>query len=267
MSDKKPKVGLALGGGGARGLAHIGVLKFLRAKGVKIDMVAGVSMGAFMAAYYSLGLDLDKLEKEAVSFTKTKAIRKLMDLAPSGRAILKGQKAQKFIAELLGGNRDFKEAKIPLTIVATNLSDGREVILKKGSINQAILASISVPGIFPPVEINNNYLIDGGVVNPTPVDAVKKMGADIVIGVDLIMKRDVRIKEPNLVVTLLSAYEIIRTQVIKYNLAKMGPGVALIKPKNMGAIDSFRFYDIAKFIKAGEEAAEEAWPKIEKLVG
>jgi len=96
---------------------------------------------------------------------------------------------------------------------------------------------------------------------------VKKMGADVVIGVDLVMKRAVKLENPSLVATLLYSYEIIRTQVIKYNLAKMGPGVVLIKPKAMGTIDSFKFYDIAKFIKSGFEAAQERWPEIKKLIG
>jgi NTE family protein len=263
---KNKKIGLALGGGGARGLAHIGALKVLVEEGIRFDMISGCSMGAFIAAYYALGLDLEKLEKEVSGYTKSKAIKKLLDLGLPREAILKGEKSKKYIKELIGEKVVFGQTKIPLYIITTDLSTGEEVVLKKGNISEAIMASISVPGIFPPVKLDGKYLIDGGVVNPTPIDTVINGGADVVIGVDLVMKREVDIKNPNLVTTLLQSYEIIRTQAVKFNLSKVGKNTLIIKPKMRGTIDSFKFYDIDKFIKAGEVATREALPEIKKLI-
>ena len=176
--------------------------------------------------------------------------------------MLKGRKAYDFINNYLKDSK-FSDTKIPLQIIATNLANGEEVIISKGSIAKAAQASTCVPGIFPPVKINNRYLVDGGVVNPTPVDTVENMGADIVIGVDLMLKREIKLtRKPNLVTTLLQSYEIIREQAVKLNLEKVSGDVILIKPKVKGAIESFKFYDIGKFIKAGEKATQAVLPEI-----
>lgn len=264
MKDKK--IGLALGGGGARGLAHIGVLKVLAEEGIRIDMVAGASMGAFVGACYALGLDMEELEKEAISFTKAKAVKTFVDLAAHGKSILKGVKAEKYIKNIVGDKIFFEDTKIPLEIVCTDLSSGEEVVLKKGDLAEAILASVSVPAIFPPVEIDGRYLIDGGVINPTPVDIVKNMGADIVIGVDLVMKREAKLDKPNMITSLLQSYEIIRTQWVKHNISKIDKETVIIEPDARGTIDSFKFYDINKFIVSGEEAARKALPEIRKMI-
>lgn len=265
VNKKKKKIGIALGCGGARGLAHLGVLKVFQEEGIAIDFIVGASMGSFIGAAYALGVDFELLEKEASTITKKKAIKELLDLAAPNRSILKGQKSRKYIEKLIG-NKNFSDTKIPLYITATNLSNGEEKVFYRGSINDAIQASVSVPGIFPPVKIGKDYYIDGGVVNPTPVDVVKKLGADVVVGVDLIMQRTVKLDKPNVVTTLMQSYEIIRTQGVKYNMNKVENHAILIKPKLRGTIDSFRFYDIHKFIKAGEDAAREALPKIMRTI-
>jgi NTE family protein len=257
------KIGLALGGGGARGLAHLGVLKVLEKEKIKIDYICGVSMGALIGAYYALGLDLDVLEKEVVKITKRKAIKELLDLNGFKVSILKGKKTEKYIKKYIG-DYSFSDFKIPLTMVATDLANGDEIILKKGKLVEAIMASLSVPGIFPPVKINERYLIDGGVVNCTPVDVVEKMGADFIIGVDLVMKRDIKLDKPGLVTTLLQSYEIIRTHGIKHKIESIKKKNVILKPKLKGTIDSFKFYDIGKFIKAGEDEAKRMLPEIRK---
>jgi len=262
-TDKK--IGLALGGGGARGLAHIGVLKVLEKAKIKVDFLTGVSMGALIGAYYVLGMDLKKLEDEAVQLTKRKAVRELLDLANPKKSLLKGRKTACFIEKHIGQAR-FSDAKIPFSVIATDLATGEEVIIDRGEILPALMASISVPGIFPPVQIGDKYLIDGGVVNCTPVDRLEKMGADIVIGVDLIIKREIKLDNPGMVATLMQAYEIIRAQGVKNNINKLNKEAIIIKPKLRGTIDSFKFYDIDKFIKSGEKAAKEALPDILKKI-
>ncbi len=265
MNKNQKKVGIALGCGGTRGLAHLGVLKVLKEEGIQIDYLVGSSMGSIIGAVYVLGIDLDEFEKEVVSFNRTKATRKLLDLATPRKALIKGKKARKYITEIIG-DKNFSDTKIPFYIMATNLSSGKEVAFKKGSIIDAIMASISVPGIFPPVKIGDEYYIDGGVINPTPVNVVKMMGADVVIGVDLVMKRKIKIENPNIITTLMQSYEIIRTQGVKYNMNKIKNNAILIKPKLRGAIDSFKFYDIHKFIKSGEDATREKLPLIKRAI-
>lgn len=261
---RKKKIGLALGGGGARGLAHIGVLKVLEEEGIKIDVISGSSMGAFIAGYYALGLPIDELEEEMISFNKRKAIKTFVDLAAPGMAILKGKKGKKYIDKFIKKNKVFSDTKIPLGVICTDLASGDEVVIKKGNMGNAILASMSVPGIFPPVKIGGRYMIDGGIVNPTPIDTIENMGADIIIGVDLIMKREIKLDNPSLISTLIHSYEIIRSQAIKFNLRKVNGKTILIKPNVRGTIDSFKLYNMDKFIASGEEAARKALPEIRK---
>lgn len=264
-SRKKPTIGLALGGGGARGLAHIGVLKVLEENDIKPDYVAGVSMGAFVGACYTLGADLEEMEKEATGFTKTKAIKKTLDLNNPRRSILKGEKVYNYIKRWVGDST-FGDTEIPLRIIATDLASGEEVVLKRGSLADAIRASISVPGIFPPVKINNRYLVDGGVLNCTPVNALEKMGADIIIGVDLIIKRKVEMEKPSMIATLVQSYEVMRSHGAKNNIENINKNAIIIKPHLRGTIDSFKFYNIKKFIESGEKATRTSLPKIKKRI-
>ena len=261
INDKK--IGIALGSGGARGLAHIGVLNVLKREGLEIDMVAGVSMGAVIGAYYALGKDLKDIEKEIIDFSKRKAVAKLVDLGSPNKSILKGKKAYKYINKLFG-NAGFSDTKIPFQVIATDLESGDEVILKRGNIAKAVQASISIPGIFPPVKMKGKYLIDGGVVNPTPVDTVKDMGADFIIGVDLTMKKAVKLENPGMFRVLMQSYEIMRTQAAKLKMEKAREKVVLIKPEIYRIVDSFKFRNVNKFIEFGEEAAEKMLPEIKK---
>ena len=269
MNKKRKKIGLVLGSGGARGLAHLGVLKVLEKENIKIDYLVGVSMGSLIAAYYALGLNLEKLEAEAIKMTRTRAIRKLLDLSDPRKSIIRGQKIKKYIEELIGDS-SFSDIKIPLQIIATNLSNGAEVILSQGNLIQAIQASISVPGILAPVKINNKYLVDGGVIDPTPIDIPKRMGADIIIGVDLTIQRNIKFtKDPSLIMTLMQSYDIIRTQAVQFNINKVRDNkknIILIKPEPRSTIDSFKFHKIREFIKAGEKEAYKNLSKIKKLI-
>lgn len=259
------KFGIALGCGGARGLAHLGVLKVLQKEGIKIDFVVGASMGSFMGALFALGYDLEEIEKEALSFDKRKAVKVLLGASNPKNSLIGTKKIKKYIEKFLK-DKEFKDAKLPLRITATDLASGEQVVIKSGKLIDAVMASISVPGIFPPVKIGDKYYIDGGVVNPTPVDVVQSLGADVIVGVDLVMQRTIKLENPSIFTTLMQSYEIIRTQGVKYNLEKASGNVIIIKPKLRGAIDSFKFYDIDKFIKSGEEATKEMLPKIKKAI-
>ncbi|MEA1947432.1 MAG: patatin-like phospholipase family protein [Thermodesulfobacteriota bacterium] len=175
-------VGLALGSGSARGWAHIGVIRALTEAGIRVDYVAGTSIGALVGAVYTSG-EIETLE-EVVLQLDWKQIAYFFDVVLPKSGLIDGKKVSTFIRSHLKGI-NIEELPIPFCAVATDLGTGNEVVLKQGDIIEAIRASISVPGIFTPVKRNGNILVDGGLVNPVPVSVVREMGADFVIAVDL----------------------------------------------------------------------------------
>jgi NTE family protein len=178
----KGRVGLALGSGAARGWAHVGVIRAVEDAGHEVAWVSGCSMGAVVATAYALGR-LDHLETFARGLTPRKVLGYL-DLAMPVRGLLDGDRVTALFSELFG-DRDLKDARMPVCVVATDLATGREVRLCEGPAARVVRASIAVPGIFAPVVMEGRYLVDGGLVNPVPVDATRAMGADAVIAVDL----------------------------------------------------------------------------------
>ena len=179
---KRPKIGLALGSGGPRGLAHIGVIKVLEENNIPIDFIAGSSIGAMVGGFYATAKDIDQVEKIAMG-TNWKMILALID--PSFRqGLLGGKKVNNFIEDHVD-KMNFKDLKIPFSVVATNFKNGDVVIINKGDVASAIRASISLPLVFKPVERGNKLLVDGGLSLPVPVEVVRKMGADLVIAVNL----------------------------------------------------------------------------------
>lgn len=181
--EKRPKIGLALGSGGSKGLAHIGVIKILESYGIPIDYIAGSSIGAFVGGFYAYRKNIREVEKIALSNNWREFLPIILDISLR-HGLIKGEKVKKFIQEYIH-NITFKDLIIPFTAVATNLTTSEPVSLNYGEVAEAIRASISVPLIFKPVEINTDLYIDGGLSMPVPVEAVKKMGADIVIAVNL----------------------------------------------------------------------------------
>ena len=178
----RPKIGLALGSGGAKGLAHIGVIKALEENNIPIDFIAGSSIGAMVGGFYAAGLDINKIEK-IVKDTNWRQIFSLVD--PYLRqGLIGGEKVKTFIENYIKGKK-FEDCRIPFSAVATNLKTGEIVILNKGEMTPAIRASISLPLIFKPVEINKKMLVDAGLSSPVPAKIVRDMGADIVIAVNL----------------------------------------------------------------------------------
>ncbi|MEA3494248.1 MAG: patatin-like phospholipase family protein [Candidatus Margulisiibacteriota bacterium] len=185
MNDikRRRKIGLALGTGAARGLAHIGVIKVLEETGIKVDYIAGASMGAMIGGGYAVTLDIKKIESIALE-TDWRKLFSLVDLALPLNGIIDGRKIQEFIKSSIGDAK-FSDAKIPLTVVATEVPTGERIILKEGNIARAVRASVSIPILFTPYNYEGRFLIDGGVVDPVPVRLVREMGADFVIAVNL----------------------------------------------------------------------------------
>lgn len=176
------KVGLALGSGSARGWSHIGVIRALTEAGVQVDCVSGTSIGALVGAVYAAG-KLDVLEAWALQL-EWKQILSFMDVVLPKSGLIDGRKIADFVRQHIQVE-NIEELPIPFGAVATDLRMGQEVVLREGDIIEAVRASISLPGIFTPVEKDHAFLIDGGLVNPLPVSAARDMGADFVIAVDL----------------------------------------------------------------------------------
>lgn len=172
----QPKVGLALGGGGAKGAATIGVLKVIESAGIKVDYIAGTSIGAIVGGLYASGYSSRELE--------------LLFLSQEWQDVLEGHRIEAKLRTLLAnrGVEQFKDTKIQFRCVAAEENSFDEVILSSGCLYKAIRASMSVPEIYEPVKWGNKYLVDGGVINNLPVDVVRDMGADIVIAIDLQQK-------------------------------------------------------------------------------
>jgi len=259
----KLKVGLALGSGGSWGLTHIGVLKVMEENKIPMDYISGSSMGAIIGACYALNPNIKELEKKTSDLTKWRLI-KLVDVSIPKISLISGNNIRNFIEELIG-DKSFSDTKIPLKIIATDLESGKEIIINKGKLIDAIMASISIPGIFPPIRLPEGLLVDGGVINPTPTNIVKKMGSDIVIGVDLTMQSKAELTNPKMFQTLMRSYEILRTQSTKFNINEDDKNLLIIKP-NTTKLRSFKFHEIQKFIDEGERVAREALPKIKKLI-
>jgi NTE family protein len=179
----RKKIGLALGGGGPRGLAHIGVIKVLLENNIPIDYIAGCSIGSIVGGLYSYFGDIGKLEKYFAKLSYMDMLKIFSD-PRFAHGIMKGDKALKFLKKTVGNTR-IEKLKTPFVAVATDLENGDTVELDKGSLALAIRASASIPVFFHPVKIGRRYLIDGGNSVPVPVETVKKMGANIIIAVDL----------------------------------------------------------------------------------
>lgn len=176
----KPKIGLALGGGAARGFAHIGVIKMLEAQGIVADYVAGTSAGAVVGSLHAGGYDAFAMQKIAVQLDE----KIFADWTLGGRGLLKGEALQDFINQHLN-KRPLEKLNKPFATVATDLNSGERVVFRTGDTGMAVRASAAVPGVFQPAQFRGRSFVDGGLTSPVPVRAAREMGADIVIAVDI----------------------------------------------------------------------------------
>lgn len=277
---KKPprKVGLALSGGGARGLAHIGVLKVLEQEGVPIDCLAGTSMGGLIAVAYAAGMSTDLMEQEALRMASPRRLLALSDLSLPRRGFFKGQKVREYLAGYLG-DRTFDDLRLPLALVAVDLNTGREVYLTQGRVVDGVRATIALPGIFTPVEQDGQLLVDGGLLDNLPVDAARHMGADVVIAVDVSSDEHVtshltktlhrhRYVPSGLVDTAEVLYRslgVMMAEIGRRRLAEARPDI-IIQPSIPPDVTVFTgFPRAAEIIAVGEKAAQEALPRIRAM--
>jgi len=289
----RPKIGLVLSGGGARGMTHIGVLKVLHEMKIPIDYIAATSMGAIVGGLYANGMTPGEMQKHlgAVSWPTLLAdspprrdvgFRRKEELAafPLGfemgyrdgefqwfKGALSGSNLELFLHELTRNAdniEDFDKLPIPYRAVATNMVTGKEVIFDHGKLYQAMRASMSVPGMFAPMELDGRILGDGGLVNNLPVDVVRAMGADIVIAVNIgtpLMSRD---ELQSLVGFASQMINILTEQNVRAQLAQLKPGDILISP-DLGNLSFIDFAAAPKFVELGIQAAEAMRPQLTAL--
>lgn len=251
---KKPKIVLALGGGAARGIANIGVLKVLHREGIPIDLVVGTSIGGLIGAAYCLGVHPYYMEKVALKFSW----KKLADFSISRISLIKGKKLTKFVSDFTD-KKTFKDMKIPFAITTTDIETGEEQLHTKGNLQKLIRASCSWPGIFAPVIIDGRKLTDGGIRNSIPVKMAKRLGATKIIAVDIgFCVRKGKIS--NLFQMFIQSIQILGEELDAYQSKQAD---VIIKPK-LHNIDQFAFNRAKTAIRDGEEAAKEAIPKIRK---
>lgn len=246
----RPKVGLALGGGVARGLAHIGVLSVLEKSGVPIDCIAGTSMGAIIGASYAAGLRIPDLR----SFAARTGWRHVSGLRPGGDNLFSFQKLERWIEDMVG-EFDVRDLAIPFAAVASDLSTSQRVVLSRGRLCTALRASSSVPGFAEPVMWEGRELVDGGITDNVPGDVARLLGADYVIGVDVFVPAFRRHLGP-----FSQGIAAIET-LIRH--AGQGPNEcdAMIIPE-LGGMSYLRFDRYEELIALGEEAARKALPGI-----
>lgn len=270
MFERK-KVGLALGEGGARGLAHIGVLKVLEEYNIPIDFISGTSMGAVIAALYSAEPNAKKLEKDALEIEWNK----IFDYTIPRSGVIKGDKIEKLLYEKLH-NLEFKDMKIPLFITAFDLENRQEIIFNKGNVVKALRASISIPGFFIPVENNNKILVDGGVVDPIPTEPLKKAGAEIIIAinVDCIKeKKPLRTEEatlkktskkmPSIIENASQSLQVMTSEACKADLRLHRANfIITVDAEDIGTLE---FGKVEEAIKLGEAAARKSLDKIKSI--
>jgi NTE family protein len=186
FSYRSPKIGLALSGGAARGIAHIGALKAIEEESIPISMIAGTSAGALIGACYARRRNFSALEDMALR-ADWRMVARLVDiyLILLGKGFVHEQKIKSILKSIIG-DVNFEDLEIPLAVVAADLQSMEEVVISKGPVLEGVRASISMPVMFPPARWGNRFLIDGGVVNPLPVNVVRNMGANIVVAVNVL---------------------------------------------------------------------------------
>ena len=177
---KPPRIGLALGGGAARGFAHIGVIQVLEEAGIRPDLVVGTSAGSLVAALYAAGRTGSELARVALAMDESA----ITDWSFPGRGMIRGDALARYVREQTGG-RTIEQLPMPLGIVATDLDNGLAMLFQRGDVGLAVRASSAVPAVFQPVNIGGREYVDGGLVSPVPVRFARQMGAELVIAVDI----------------------------------------------------------------------------------
>ena len=294
-----PKIGLVLGGGGAKGAAEVGVLKVLEEAGIKPDYICGTSIGSIVGGLYAAGYSAAELEtmfqtQEWLSLLTDRSSSlasepykvdndvtyifgfPIIDRKAKGLGVMKGSSIEHMLDSMVcaKGCKDFQSLKIPFCCVAADIRSGTEVILREGSLARAMRASMAIPAIFKPVEIDDRKLVDGGMLNNLPVDVCREMGADIIIAVDLQQNEQKPRPQTDLSV-LTSIADLVglggilnwitnRPDIEKYNANRQKVDI-YIHPVLDADVTSFGNKTAARMIQQGADAAHRLLPSLTKL--
>lgn len=251
-----PRIALALGGGAARGFAHVGVIKTLEAHGIVPQIVVGTSAGSVVGALYAAGNSGFDLQKIALQMDEGS----VGDWAMPDRGFVKGEQLQNFVNRAVR-NKPIERLSKTFAAVATDLGSGELTVFRRGNTGMAVRASSSVPGVFQPVAINGREYVDGGLTSPVPVKVARSLGADIVIAVD-ISSRPGNAKVSDTLDVLLQTFSIMGQSIAQYELAQAD---VVIRPNIVG-IGSTDFEQKNQAIMEGERAALAALPLIRSLI-
>ena len=250
------KIGLALGGGGARGIAHLGVWQRLQELGIPIHCVAGTSIGAIAGAIIAAGR-----VDEALAWCEMSSWKKLPGLIfdrPTTKALLSGRRVEKKLRQIIAAET-FADLSMPYAAVATDLNTGEAVVMQEGNLISAVRASMSFSGVFSPVEREGRVLVDGGLVNPLPVSACRALGADVVIAVDVNPLDDPATAKPfrklHIMGVLFKTIGIFNYEITRRELADNKPDV-LIRP-DVGQVLALDFRHVEPLVAIGRQAVDE----------
>ncbi|KSV18302.1 patatin [Dehalococcoides mccartyi] len=263
-ASKPPKIGIALGGGAARGIIHIGVLEVLEKEAIPLDLVTGTSMGAIIGALYASGHTPPEM-KEIVSNLSWKQLMPLLDLAAPRAGFLSSRKIKDYLKELIG-DVTFAELKKPFACVAADVKTGQEVLFREGPVIDGVIASMSLPIIFRPVKNKNRFLVDGGLITPIPAQIVRDIGADFVIAVNAIYHHDYikpdKDSAPSIFDTAFQIVNIMSIHMAKENL--QAADIA-IEP-DLSGIGPGDFLKAPEIVLRGELSATDAIPNLKHLL-
>jgi NTE family protein len=258
-APRKPlKLGLALGGGAARGFAHVGVIQVLEENGIRPQLVVGTSAGSLVASFYASGRNGAQLQRLAE--TMEEAALTDWNLPLTSRGLLKGDGLARYVAQVTG-NKRIEDLAMPLGIVATDLHSGQGVLFQRGDLATAVRASSAVPAMFDPVRIGGHDYVDGGLASPVPVRYARQMGADVVLAVDISSTPESN-KASGLLQVLLQTFTIMGKSIKEYELRE---AEVVVKPQ-LDGVGSASFGERAKSIQAGRQAMLQALPELKRFL-
>lgn len=277
--EKQKTLGLALSGGGARGFAHIGILKVLKEENIQISCLSGCSMGGLVSALFGIGYSAQEIEKIAVKHTTVREMINLVDRTPSRRGLIVGQRLRNLLAQLIGKDTTFRDTLIPLSLNAVDLITSQEVVLTQGNLLDAVMATIAIPGFFAPVNNGKMKLIDGGTLNNLPIKNLGPFSPDIIMAVDVhpdttrevpLQFADQKIRfplpVPEFFLDFYQAQLIMITKLTALNLEQDKPDL-LIRPSLPPEITMFYGYQRAeKIIAQGEKSMRKNIEKIKSIL-
>lgn len=254
--QKPARVALVLGAGAAKGFAHVGVIKVLEANRIPVHMIVGTSVGSFVGSLYAFGFNAFQLQKISFGLEQSD----VADLTIPDNGFIKGEKLEGYVNRMLR-NAPMEKLRIPFYAVATDIQSGREMVFGSGNTGSAVRASCSVPGVFVPAVIGGRMYVDGGVVSPVAVDVARRMGADIVIAVDISGNGE----SPRPTGTLSTILQSIGIMYGKISAQQLQRADVVVRPK-VGSIGSADFSRRHDAVLEGERAATEALPAIKAAI-